>query len=166
MSTGHRTAKFTFVELVAVIVVIAVLLAIVAVANSRLGEKRRRVNCSGALHCIGSALNMYASESPGEFYLHNPAGNDFEPLNMAGYLEDSSAYGCPSARPFKTLASDSNFYYAGSGLKHDMDDAATQRTAYDSSGNHPDNSWMNVLFADGHVEGAPPDGSSGWNTYP
>ncbi len=64
------------------------------------------------------------------------------------------------------MCRDCNYRYVGSGLKDDDPDLTSTRIAYDASGNHPGNKWMNCLFIDGHVEGSRPDGNKIWNKYP
>ena len=77
----------------------------------------------------------------------------------------------------RSTAADSNFIYAGAGLRLELDKADSTRLAYDENGNHPPTrkwyglradkpKWINCLFVDGHVEGAAPDGSKTWNAYP
>lgn len=50
----------------------------------------------------------------------------------------------------------SAYRYIGSGLKDDNAQATVTSLGYDRSGNHPNNEWLNALFIDGHVAGAPP----------
>ena len=157
--------KFTLTELLVVIGIVTVLAAMLVPVLAKAREKARRVNCAGNLKCMGLAMLMYSGENSGYFMI-TPPGNNFEPLNTGSILNDGKIYGCPSATVLATVASRSNYRYVGSGLSDSEPLAPIARVAYDTSGNHPDNRWMNCLFVDGHVEGAKPDDSKDWNTYP
>ncbi len=164
-----KTRRFTLGELALVICTIIVLVlffAIVFLVSPPPREKSARVNCAGDLKQIGLASLMYSGWNNGYFPNASGPGTNFEPLNTDGILTDGKVYTCPNAASGKTMCRDSNYRYVGSGLKDDDKNAKTIRLAYDSSGNHPKNKWMNVLFLDGHVEGARPDGRQTWNRYP
>ena len=167
MPSRHRLS-FTLLELVFVIVLTLMVLVVLTPELApwrKAGHSHNRVNCNANLKQIGTALMMYSGDHEGAFPL-TPPGNSFEPLNTLDYLADSKVYGCPYATPLATTAADSNYRYVGSGVKDDDPNPVTTRLAYDRSGNHPHNKWMNALFVDGHTEGAEPDGSKTWNAHP
>ena len=160
-----KTKRFTRTELmiVAGAVIIVILLAPFFQDHS---TYRRRGECRVNFKAIGLSLLMYAYDNDGYFPSLNGPGNNFEPLNTDGVLTDGKVFVCPSASVSLTLARNSNYWYVGSGLKDDAPDATSTRLAYDISGNHPGNQWMNCVFVDNSVEGAKPDGSKTWNKYP
>ncbi len=168
-----RKHYFNLQELMWVIAVVVLLLVGGAVMipmyiRFRTRETRRRVNCADNLRQIGRALTTYSDQYDSWFPAVQPPGRNFEPLNELGFLSNGQVYGCPSLwrtrRGRARAANPSDYWYAGSGLRSDTD--KTRRLAFDASGNHPDNAWMNCLFVDGRVEGARPDGSRTWNVYP
>ena len=156
-----RQRSFTLIELLVVIAVNAILAGMLLPALSKAREKGRRINCAGNLKCIGLALLMYSGEFDGEFPNNVANGTSFNLLNQNGYLANGKVYGCPSITNLRTTADASNYRYIGSGLKDDNDDPTVNSLAYDQSGNHPGNAWMNVLFIDGHAAGARP-GTAGF----
>ena len=166
---------FTLLEMILVVVIAVAILAgflLPMVLRGR-GHRHhaRRINCGSNLKQIGLALIMYSMDNqvPGEdaeYFIPTSAGDNFEPLNTLDILNDGKVYGCPSTPQPAVTARRTDYFYGGSGLRSDHPKATTTSIARDKSGNHPDNKWMNVLFVDGHVEGAKPDGSKGWNAYP
>lgn len=167
MVRKRQQGCFTKIELVILVFIIVVGAGLVGdpIATARKSrEKARRVNCAGNLRQVGLALRQYAGDNGGFFPAANAPGSmNFEPLNTRGLLMDGSVYACPSARHALTFANHSNYRYRGSGLTFDHTHATSVTMAYDQSGNHPDNLWMNAVFVDGHVEGSRPDGGKGWN---
>lgn len=164
--TRNRQKGFTLIELLVVTAIIAILSGMLLPVLGKAREKARRVNCASNLKQLGLSLLMYSGDHDG-FFLLTPSGNNFEPLNAGAVMNmsNSRVYGCPSAEFMASTAANSNYRYCGSGLRDDNDHSSTITIAYDASGNHPENQWMNALFIDGHVEGAKPDGTKTWNTY-
>jgi prepilin-type N-terminal cleavage/methylation domain-containing protein/prepilin-type processing-associated H-X9-DG protein len=162
-----RSRGFTLVEMLIVITLIVLLAGMLVPVLSKAREKARRVNCAGNMKCKGLALLMYSGDNGGFLPVLTARGtNHFEPLNIQDVSDDGKSYACPSASQSLTMARNSNYRYRGSGYKDDDEFATSITIAYDRSGNHPDNQWMNALFLDGHAEGAKPDGNkqpNGWN---
>jgi prepilin-type processing-associated H-X9-DG protein len=165
--TTMQRKRFTLKELAVLIIVIFVVAAVLMPCHTHGSrEKPRRVNCAGNLKQVGLALLMYSGDYAGYFPVETERGSvNFEPLNTLDVLDDGKVYACPSASQSLTLARNSNYRYRGSGYLDDDNFATSITIAYDISGNHPENQWMNALFMDGHAEGAKPDGRKrgGWN---
>lgn len=176
MAKRHAQHGFTRTELLVVLAVIAaVIIACMRAPNYR-REKANRVNCAGNLNQLSLGMLMYTGDYSGYFPCSTaPGSRNFEPLNTSNLIADGELWRCPSASTSLTLCRLSNYRYRGSGLKDDNAQAASITVAYDAAGNHmvrptfwglelsSPNCWMNALFIDGHVAGAKPDGSKGWN---
>lgn len=136
------------------VIIVLMTILIPVVAKSR--ENSRRSRCAANLKQIGLALFMYAQDNNAYFPVVGK-GNDLGPLAGFNVMEISSpVYSCPSSSVACTLAVKTSYKYQGSGLKDDNATPFGISMIYDSSGNHPRNKWMNVLFLDAHVEGAEP----------
>lgn len=159
--------RVSFLEVVLAIVVFVVIAGfLLPVFPHRPNPARaRRVNCAGNLKQIGLAMLMYSGDNKGYFPTTVPNwGNHFGNVGSEGYITSpGKVWSCPSAGMRQLTVHDSDYIYIGSGIKDDNDRATGTTIAFDASGNHPDNDWMNGLFIDGHVEGSKPDGSKGWN---
>jgi hypothetical protein len=91
---------------------------------------------------------MYSGEHETEF----PASLAL--LHDLGYFTDGKVYGCPS-RPIVARSSrDSDYVYVGAGLVDALEAPANTPLLYDKKDNHQ-HKWINVGFADDHVEGYP-----------
>jgi prepilin-type processing-associated H-X9-DG protein len=150
-------------NILAVLTIGLILAGMLLPALGQVTPKGRRLNCMGNLKQIGLALTIYAGDDAeaGMF----PSGNDFGLLNDLRYLEDGKVYSCTSSRSRSALAASSNYVYVGSGLSNQDPAPASTILAHDHIDNHAWEhksrnwtwfsrpGWVNVLFADGRVEG-------------
>ena len=143
---------FTFIELMSVFAIIAMLAAILFPVFARAREKAYQTSCLNNLSNIGAALRMYAQDHYGHFPPHD---NDLSPL-FPKVLSDPGVLLCPSlsalrpplepAPPNDAMLSD--YVYRG-GLEDDgkpMELLACDRD--------PDlhNDGANYLLLDGHAK--------------
>ena len=84
---------FTFIELICVWAIIAILAAILFPVFARAQEKGRQTNCQGNLQNIGAALKMYAYDHHGQL---PPKDSDLRPL-VPNFLAEAEVFLCPSA---------------------------------------------------------------------
>lgn len=152
---GKQRRVFSFVELMTVILVVALLVGLLLPAVFRARELSRRSSCAGNMKQIGLALLFYAGEYDSQF-LNLPVGNSFVGISPKYTESTCNLFSCPSASNALTSVACSNYTYRGHGLKDDNASSSAISLAYDTSGNHPSNKWMNLLFVDGHVTGGQP----------
>ncbi len=87
-----RRRGFTFIEMMLVIGMIAILAAILFPVFARAREQSRSYSCRANLLNIGMALRMYANEHDG---LYPPNDYDMSPLQPK-YLDAEKVFECPS----------------------------------------------------------------------
>lgn len=138
--------------------IIGVLAGMLLPVLGKAREKARRVNCAGNLKQVALGLLMYSGDNKGAF------PDELSALDKEALLAAGKVYHCPSvdkrsSADGPTLATgdlSTDYDYYGTGLFDDIDDATTTIIAADHAHNHPVRTpWTNVLFVDGHVEGAP-----------
>jgi len=144
---------FTFIELICVWAVIAILAAILFPVFARAQEKGRQTNCQGNLQNIGAALKMYAYDHHGHL---PPKDNDLRPL-VPNFLAEAEVFLCPSASgrrrpsappPPNPDAATCDYVYRG-GLCDD--DLPNQVIAADDD-NERHNRGANYLFLSGRCK--------------
>ncbi len=107
-----RTA-FTYVHLLVLISIVALLVALFVPTMERLREKENLAMCKDNLRKIGSALILYTHASGGELpvsaTVENPHSELLNCLAVGQFVGDPKNYYCPSEhRPDRTF-SDQNF---------------------------------------------------------
>jgi prepilin-type N-terminal cleavage/methylation domain-containing protein len=87
----QRRSGFTFIELITVIAIIAILAAILFPVFAQAREKARQTSCASNLHQIAMAMHLYAQDHNGRF---PPADDDFNPAMP--YIKNLAIFRCPS----------------------------------------------------------------------
>jgi len=152
-----QSQRLTRIEVVTILVVLALAVAVFLPLRLRQQDKALRTNCAGNLKIIGLALLMYAGDFDG--YVPNDHANgstNFKPSGVDRYTGFARVWQCPARKELRNTETDSCYRYIGSGLRDDTTSAVAVSLAYDMSGNHRHNAWMNVLLLDGHTEGGKP----------
>jgi prepilin-type processing-associated H-X9-DG protein len=151
---NSRRGGFTFIELINVWLIIAILAAILFPVFAKAREKARSTTCANNLINIGIALRVYAHDYAGHY---PPVSNDLRPL-VPTWLPEERSLLCPSAvgmrseeglkvpRVPPTGWSD-YVYWAG---WCDDDQPGAMFVADDRSDRH--NDGCNYLFTDGHAK--------------
>lgn len=146
---------FTFIELVVVWAIIALLAAILFPVFARARQKAYQTNCLTNLLNIGVALKTYAQDHYGHF---PPNNNELWPL-VPNYLPDSGVFICGTAerkrtgkvpRPLPAPAQGSSIDYVYWGGWCD-DDKPNYVIAGDDEGDRH-NHGANYLWVDGHAK--------------
>lgn len=176
MSRRLSRNGFTLIELLVVIAIIAIISSMVLPALSKSRERARRIKCASNLKQIGLAFLSYSSDFDGFFGdITKTTGAH---LNDLGYLKDGEVWACPSAQ-IKAIIAPGNYWstayrwkddgtivdadwvyaregnraYSGFSLVNTVVDTSKARLANDAAEYHTD-TYFNILFVDGHVEGA------------
>jgi prepilin-type processing-associated H-X9-DG protein/prepilin-type N-terminal cleavage/methylation domain-containing protein len=150
MIRGRR--GFTFIELMTVWCIIAILAAILFPVFARAREKARQTTCMSNFQNIGAALKMYGYDNYGHL---PPSDNDLTPL-IGRELFDAEVLLCPTERremgrldiPEGNPGRVSDYVYRG-GLCDD--DTPTQVIAGEKR-HDLHNGGSNCLWLDGHAK--------------
>lgn len=149
----HRE-KFTLVELLVTIAIIAILAAFLIPALTKAREKARRVNCLANLKNMGIAMRTYANEFDAGF----PDGNNaigLEKLLAQGYLKTSKIFTCPSTTTTYTegVVDDAHLDYVYKGGNSEKSCRAETAMAADRTRTPNHINYGNLLFGDGRALG-------------
>jgi len=157
-STKRSTATYKYIMGITRFIFLAIIASMIHISasNARKGnetarEKARRIICAGNLKQIGMALLTYSEANEGLF----PVSLEVLWQTKTRYLDYGKVYLCSSAESSLNKPN-SDYIYIGSGLKNDIVDLSVVPLAYDNQDNHPAKAWINVLFADGRVQGGKP----------
>ena len=166
--------KFTLVELLIVIAIIAILAGVLMPAFGRARESARRASCVSNLKQIGAAVKLYTGESDWEGFL--PADNvnranitvvgSYDIFRQTGTLDKPEIWICPSAKNGKVKAAKNtaltanniSYRYARGLTESDNVDYVVSA---DITDNHED--VGNALFLDGHVDMLHKEGDQPWD---
>ena len=159
--------RFTLVELLVVIALIAILMGIMLPALGKSREKARRIGCMSHLKQVGLALKQYALDYSQRFP-DKGACDGLEMLRRFSFLTHYKIYTCPTTATLQNHPGSSNsslddtntdFAMApgmmeGSSDRYGRPDSAisSDRTSNPQRvSNHID--YGNILFIGGHVKG-------------
>lgn len=87
----RRRRGYTFIEMVACLVIICLIAAVLLPIFARGREAARRTSCLSNLRQMGEALHLYAQDYSGRF---PPAHQDWSPT--LAYTKNLGVYACPS----------------------------------------------------------------------
>jgi len=135
--SGPRArSAFTFVHLLVLVAIIALLIALLMPTIERLREQANLALCKDNLRKIGSALILYAHANGGDLpvspTVENPHVELLNCLAAGGFTGDPKSYYCPSQHSPGLSFSDQNFrsgmigYYYYSALNASTDTAQSK----------------------------------------
>jgi prepilin-type N-terminal cleavage/methylation domain-containing protein/prepilin-type processing-associated H-X9-DG protein len=157
---------FTLIEILVVVGILAILLALIFTAYSRVTESGRATKCVAHLRQIGIALNGYLGEHDMKMPVLRGARASREedvPVidnTLDRYLTDRRVFACPADS--KYAATTGTSYYWNTALNdqavaslnflHLVDDHSRIPILADKEGFHPYlETKLNILYADGHA---------------
>jgi prepilin-type N-terminal cleavage/methylation domain-containing protein len=153
-----RTTRrgFTFIELLCVIAVIAVLAAILFPVFAQARERARTASCASSLQQIAIAMHLYAEEYNGRL---PPEDDHFLPIMP--FVKNYAIFRCPSdPTPFKReLVRTPPFEVAGTGMPSPGSWSPLE-TSYVYRGGLRNDDWGDIPLAGERLEerhGSPPD---------
>jgi prepilin-type N-terminal cleavage/methylation domain-containing protein/prepilin-type processing-associated H-X9-DG protein len=115
-----KNPRFTLIELLLVIAVIAILASLLLPALKKAKEKARQIQCSGNLRQIGLSAFQYLNDSNN--YLTVIIGSPellwWEIFDNAGYFANKQILVCPSQAPFTFNKNTPNYKYKVYGMNY------------------------------------------------
>jgi|GEM_PF-5419287 len=138
-------AHVKWMKVLLIVFLLAAIAMMISLARqfAEMREQGHRTLCACQLSALNIALQFYAGENE-HCFPNQPGAIGLEMLCRDHYC-DGKFFHCPSRSGPQTLS----YVYRG-GLKN-TPECARQAILWDRPGNHKH--YLNVLFADGHVEG-------------
>lgn len=151
----QKAFRFTLIEAIIIIVILAVLSALILpfIANKR--EQAKRKECENNLKKIGFAMVFYGGCNGTERYPFFDGRTGLQLLAETGFMENTQVYVCPSTDDFvadkSKIPTNSSYCYKGDIEETSPSPVLGKATTADRANNH--NKYGNILFQNNQVKG-------------